>query len=107
MPLSATEILPTSGTGSYFSPVGTGADDGLTLQPAAWPAAAALELGAGLPPGVLVEHAATARRVAVAIKARFASRWRYTVLVMLVPLLLLARVGLCTDDAAAVDRRPE
>ena len=84
MPLSATEILPTSGTGSYFSAVGTGADDGLTLQPAAWPAAGALELGVGLPPGVPVEHAATASRVAVAIKARFISCWWRAVLVMVV-----------------------
>ena len=84
MPLSATDILPISGTGSYFSDVGIGADDGLTLQPPAWPAAGVLELGVGFPAGVLVEHAATASRVAVAINARFISRWWYAVLVMLV-----------------------
>ncbi len=73
MPLSATEILPTCGTGSYFSAAGIGADDGLTWQPPAWAGAGPLELGAGLP-DVPVEHAATARRVAVPIKARFISR---------------------------------
>ena len=35
MPLSATEILASAGTGSNGSAVGSGADDGLTSQPPA------------------------------------------------------------------------
>jgi len=94
MPLSDTAILPSGDTGSYFSAVGTGADDGLTPQLVAWPTAGVLELvDAGLLTavvvgpalGVLVEHAAMetiAAMVAVAIKARFMSRWWGGVLVM-------------------------
>ena len=59
MPLSATEILASAGTGSYFSAVGTGADDGLTSQLLAWPAAGALELvAAGLLTAVVVGRVA-------------------------------------------------
>jgi hypothetical protein len=72
MPLSVTEILPTSGTGLNSSALGAGADDALTAQP----------LGAGLltgpAPGALVAHAAmniVAAAVAVAINARLVSRW--------------------------------
>jgi hypothetical protein len=92
MPLNATEILASGDTGSNFSAVGTGADDGLTAQLVAWPAAGVLELvAAGLlaavviGPGVVVEHAAieiVAAMVAVAIKACFISCWWRGVLVM-------------------------
>jgi hypothetical protein len=94
MPLNATEILASGDTGSYFSAVGTGADDGLTAQLVAWPAAGPLE-AAGLlaavvvGPGVLVEHAAmemVAAMVAVAINARFISCWWRGVFVMSVSL---------------------
>ena len=55
MPLSATEILAFAGTGSYFSVVGIGADDGLTSQLLAWPAAGVLELvAAGLLAAVVI-----------------------------------------------------
>jgi len=65
MPLNATEILASGDTGSNFSAVGNGADDGLTAQLVAWPAAGVL-VGAGLltavvvgpAVGVLDEHAA-------------------------------------------------
>jgi hypothetical protein len=67
MPLNATVILASGDTGSYFSAVGTGADDGLTAQLVGWPAAVMLELVAagllaavvvGPAVGVLDEHAA-------------------------------------------------
>jgi hypothetical protein len=98
MPLSDTEILASGDTASYFSAVGTGADDGLTAQLVAWPAAGVLELVAaglltavvvGPALGVLDEHAAmeiVAAMVAVAINARFISCWWRGVLVMSVSL---------------------
>jgi hypothetical protein len=65
MPLNATEVLASGDTGSNFSAVGTGADDGSTAQLVARPAAGVL-VGASLltavvvgpAVGVLDEHAA-------------------------------------------------
>jgi hypothetical protein len=79
IPLNATEILLSAGAGSYFSAVGTGADDALTSQSAAWLVAGALELAAvvvGAASFALVEHAASeivAAMLAAAINVRFAS----------------------------------
>src|SRR4029079_3965526 len=114
MPLSDTEILASGDTASYFSAVGTGADDGLTAQLVAWPAAGVLELvaaglltavGVGPALGVLVEHAAmeiVAATVAVAIKARFISCWWRGVLVMSVSFLVRSGRGYASSAATSV-----
>ncbi|WP_197501717.1 hypothetical protein [Mycobacterium sp. 852002-51057_SCH5723018] len=81
MPLSVTEILPAAGTGRSGSALGTGADDGLTAQPAGL-----LTAVVGDPAlGALVEHAVTVMAmVAVAIKQPRVSRWWRLVLIMVV-----------------------
>ncbi|BBY01614.1 hypothetical protein MSEO_21130 [Mycobacterium seoulense] len=107
MPLTATEILPTAGTGLKGSALGTGADDGLTSQRPGWPTVVVIGPAWGPP----VEHAPSeivAAMVAVAMRMRFASWWWRAVLVIVVASRLpLARVGHRIDDAAAVDGRPE
>jgi hypothetical protein len=93
IPVIVTEILLSAGTGLNSSAVGTGADDGLTSQLVAWPAAGALELvdtgllaavvvGPAL--GVLVEHAATeivAAIVAIATVMAFVFMCPYLLLI--------------------------
>jgi hypothetical protein len=58
MPLSATEILPASGTGSNLSTVGIGSVAGLTAQLPPGPAAWELAVLAGPAVGELGEHPA-------------------------------------------------
>jgi hypothetical protein len=85
MPVSATEILPTAGTGRRVSALGTGAEDGLTSQLPGWPAAGVLEIVVGPVLGVLVEHAArqiAVAMVAVVIQPRLVSCWGRAVFVM-------------------------
>jgi hypothetical protein len=71
MPFSATEILPTGGTGRNGSALGTGADDGLIAHAVGW---LGLEL-AGPALGVPGAQAAMEMVVAV-IKKKLESCWR-------------------------------